>query len=68
MLRNWVAHTDELAEICESLLLQKRDKRCSRICAVAPFRSIAGPRFQPIFSRAGSTQMAEHSRKNVAGS
>jgi len=33
------AHSDELAEICESLLLQKRNKLCTWICTAAPFRT-----------------------------
>src|SRR5215467_5935242 len=44
-----------------------RDKLCSWICTVVPFRSTTGPPFHPIFSRADSTQMAEHSRKVLLG-
>ena len=47
--------------------MQERDKIGSWICIGAPFRSMVGPPFQPIFSRAGSTQLTEHSRKVLLG-
>jgi hypothetical protein len=52
MLRNWGHNSDELAEIwdlisvsAEPELLPKRNKLCSWICIVAPFRRVAGPPF-----------------------
>src|SRR5215469_12439097 len=48
-------------------LLPNRDKLCSWFCTGATFRSIAGPPFQSILSRASSTQTTEHSRKMLLG-
>src|SRR5215472_5721428 len=51
----------------QSQLLQKRSKLCSQISITARFRRIAGPPFQPLFSRARSTHMTDHSGKVLLG-
>src|SRR5262250_1484594 len=71
-LRNWATYSDEVAEICDVISVSARLSYCkgeisSVRCIVWPFRRIAGPPFQLIFSRAGCTQMTEHSRKVLLG-
>ena len=72
-LRNWAAYSDELAEICDVISVSARLSYCqgeiSSVRELVLWRPSDGSRdhHSSRYSRAGSTQMTEHSRKVLVG-